>query len=830
MTEARRIKESLRERIVELAQHLFPNGRREGVNWCVGSVEGELGKSFKICIAGPKAGLWGDFAEPEKHSRNLLDLWMRARHADFKAALHQATEWLGQPLNQATKSASKTRSIPAFRTLDDAIVSVERHLKMRATRRDGYQDWTGNEHFVVVRFDGGDTKDFRPFSRNGSGWVISDPPGKLPLFGLPQLMARPDERVFVVEGEKCARELATLGLLVTTSAHGAKSAHKTNWQPLTGRDVVILPDNDPEGSNYARTIAGILQPLSPPLIRKIDNAQTAVVRIVDLPGLPPNGDCAEWLESRDAQTPEDIRAELFALVKNGEVISRIEKSVPLPSGAPEDASADHEEPPRKSAATRLVEYANGFAFFHDPQDRPFVRLEINGHVEVWPVESSKFRKLLAGLYYRRAQKAINRNALADAITTLAGRACHDGPEERIFLRVAPYGENILIDLCDSQWRVVEVTPNGWHIFNESPVAFVRTGSMQALPEPAHHGSIEPLWKLLNMTEEQRRLVAGALLNGFHPQGPYFVLNIVGEQGTAKSSAARIVRSIIDPNENPLRSPPKEERDLLAQAANNRCVALDNLSSLPPWLSDALCRLATGGGHSARTLYTDLEEISLAVKRPVILNGIEDVATRPDLAERVLQIELETIPDQKRISEKELWREFDKQRAVIFSAVLDALVCALRELPNVDLDTLPRMADAALWATAGETAFGWKRGAFIAAYKQNLNEGAIASVEAHPVGVAIRQLIEKQNEWSGEPAQLLETLNTIVTEETRRAKLWPENARSLGHALRRLAAAFRRIGVSVERDKGTRRMIHLCKAREKTSETSASSPREGEKDV
>ena len=63
-------------------------------------------------------------------------------------------------------------------------------------------------------------------------------------------------------------------------------------------------------------------------------------------------------------------------------------------------------------------------------------------------------------------------------------------------------------------------------------------------------------------------------------------------------------------------------------------------SFPPWLSDALCRLATGGGHSARTLYTDLEEISLAVKRPVILNGIEDVATRPDLAERALQIELE----------------------------------------------------------------------------------------------------------------------------------------------------------------------------------------------
>jgi hypothetical protein len=514
---------------------------------------------------------------------------------------------------------------------------------------------------------------------------------------------------------------------------------------------------------------------------------------------------------------------------NHELRSRIGKAE-YESNAMDNGSNDEQISIRKSAATQLVELSNAFAFFHDPRDRPFVRMQIDGHIEIWPVESTRFRKLLAGLYYKRTRKAINRNALADAITTLAGRACHDSSEEPVFLRVAPHDESILIDLCDPQWRIVEVTPQGWRSLEKSPVAFVRTSSMQALPEPEAGGSIAPLWKLLNVTEAQRPLVAGALLNFFHPHGPYFVVNFVGEQGTAKSCAARIVRQLVDPNENPLRSPPKEERDLLAQAASNRCVALDNLSSLPPWLSDALCRLATGGGHSARTLYTDLEEISLAVKRPVILNGIEDVATRPDLAERVLQIELETIPDHKRIAEKDLWREFNRQRSAIFSALLDALVCALHELPSITLNLLPRMADAALWATAGETAFGWKRGTFIAAYRQNLNEGAIASVDAHPIGVAIRQLLEKQNDWSGEPAQLLQALNELVSDEQRHAKAWPENARSLGHCLRRLATALRRVGIEVERDKGTRRTIHLRKAREKTSETSASSTNWAEKDV
>jgi hypothetical protein len=424
-----------------------------------------------------------------------------------------------------------------------------------------------------------------------------------------------------------------------------------------------------------------------------------------------------------------------------------------------------EPPTRKSSATELAEMAAGFDYFHDPQDRAFVRLEVHGHTEVWPVESSRFRKLLGRTYYKKTEKVVNRNALADAITILAGKVCYDGGEEAVFLRVAPHDENILIDLCDEAWRVVEVTPDGWRILDKSPVAFVRTGSMQSLPFPVQgSGSIAPLWKLLNVTKAQRPLVAGALLNHFHPRGPYFVLNFVGEQGTAKSYGAKIMRQLVDPNVNPLRSPPKEERDLMAQAANNWCVAFDNLSSLPVWLSDGLCRVSTGGGHSARTLYTDLEEISLAVKRPVILNGIEDVAARPDLAERALQIEMEEIGKTKRMKEEDLDKIFAEQKPAIFSAILDALVQALRNKQNVKLEYLPRMADAAIWATAGETAFGFKPGAFIAAYAKNLDESAIASVEAHPVGVAILKLLEKQDHWSGTATELLETLNVLASEE------------------------------------------------------------------
>jgi predicted transcriptional regulator len=313
MSDAQRVKHLLRERIAELAQHLFPNGHREGVHWCVGSIDGEPGKSFKICIAGPKAGLWGDFAHSGKHSRSLLDLWMHARNVDFKTALRQAAEWLGLPLNGQTNEDSH-----CWKTLDEAIRATQRMLGC-PTRRDVYHGREGNELFVMVRFDGLNGKQFRPFYRNGSGWIAKDPPGKLPLFRLPELIARHGELVVTVEGEKCACKLATLGLLVTTSAHGAKSAHKTDWQPLAGREVVILPDNDAEGRAYAHIVAGILTHLSPP----------AVVRSIELPGLPSKGDCVDWLGIHDAQTPEDIRAELLAIVRNAEVIREAEESRPL---------------------------------------------------------------------------------------------------------------------------------------------------------------------------------------------------------------------------------------------------------------------------------------------------------------------------------------------------------------------------------------------------------------------------------------------------------------------------------------------------------------------
>ena len=146
---------------------------------------------------------------------------------------------------------------------------------------------------------------------------------------------------------------------------------------------------------------------------------------------------------------------------------------------------------------------------------------------------------------------------------------------------------------------------------------------------------------------------------------------------------------------------------------------DNVSGLPPWLSDTMCRLSSGGGFSVRSLWTNNDEVLFDAARPQILNGIGDIITRPDLADRALFITLKPIPEKKRRSDSELLAAFEAKRPRILGALLDALVVGLRRLPTIKLPELPRMADFAMWATACEQAF-WKEKTFMNAYDENLD--------------------------------------------------------------------------------------------------------------
>jgi Terminase RNaseH-like domain len=143
--------------------------------------------------------------------------------------------------------------------------------------------------------------------------------------------------------------------------------------------------------------------------------------------------------------------------------------------------------------------------------------------------------------------------------------------------------------------------------------------------------------------------------------------------------------------DPVRALPRDERELFTAASHSHVLAFDNVSGLPPWLSDSLCRLTSGGAFSTRRLFTDQDEILFTAARPIILNGIEDIIIRPDLADRAIVLMLAPIAERQRRPEHELWREFELARPYILGVLLDAAARGLHMLPHARLRRLPRMA-------------------------------------------------------------------------------------------------------------------------------------------
>ena len=310
----------------------------------------------------------------------------------------------------------------------------------------------------------------------------------------------------------------------------------------------------------------------------------------------------------------------------------------------------------------------GVQLFHASDGTAYGAVPIGDHSENLRLRNSFLSSWLKRSYYVAAKKTPGAQAVADAVAVLEGVALHDCPVENVQLRVAELDGRLYIDLADPRWRAVDIDAAGWRVVDKPPVRFRRPRGQLALPEPKPGGSLDLLWDFLNVTDEgDFRLAVAWLLAALRPAGPYPLMVLSGQQGSAKSTTARVLRSLVDPNVAPIRAEPKEARDLMIAANAGWTRALDNLSSVPAWLSDALCRLSTGGGFSTRQLYSDDEEVIFDAQRPVILTSIEDVTTRGDLLERSLVLSLPPIPEHKRCPEKDFWDKFDSQNPFIFGA-------------------------------------------------------------------------------------------------------------------------------------------------------------------
>lgn len=653
-----------------------------------------------------------------------------------------------------------------------------------------YTDAEGKLLYQVVRFEPKDFRQRKPDGAGGWEWKLGKVE-KVP-YRLPQVLAAVDagEKIVIVEGEKDVHALEERGVVATCNAGGAGKWKPSYSDHLRGANVAIIADADEPGRKHAAEVAESLQ-----------------------------GIAAEVKVFEPAEGCKDVSDHLEAGHKLGDLVplegarDADEHEAGPPPDTAADAVLDEEDGgSRKTQAQIILEIAfeQGIECWSTPAGDPYTTIPIADHSEHHRMSSRAVRDWLSKIFYEEMEKPPSAQALADAVGVLRGRGLWQGKTHEVHVRHAAHNGNVYIDMGDALWRAIEITPPGWRIVHESPVRFRRPRGLLPLPEPARDGNLEALRAILNVDDTAWTLIAGFTIGAMAPTGPYPILNLQGEHGTAKSEAARRIRALLDPSVAPLRSSPRDERDLAIAASNGRVVALDNVSKIPDVLSDALCRLSTGGGFATRELYSDQEEVLLDYVRPAILTGITEIATRGDLIDRMIQVVLEPIPETERLTEAELEHLWQKIAPAALGGLLDATVVGLARIDEVRLDRLPRLADHARWVAAAEPALGWSPGRYLAALEE-ARDGAIQSaLETSPLTTPITDLAK--DGFTGTAAELLERLNGTVDESVTKRKSWPRSARALSGVLRRLAPDLRTIGVDVtwppREGKARRRLVEV----------------------
>lgn len=459
------------------------------------------------------------------------------------------------------------------------------------------------------------------------------------------------------------------------------------------------------------------------------------------------------------------------------------------------------QPREKNQASKAIDLIiKDCKLVHNQQKEPYAIVQVNCMRQVHSITSKGFSQLVASKYYAAKKSPLSDASIKTVISTLSGRALFEGKQVETFTRIAKAQDGYWLDLCNDQWEVVLITKEGWEIQSgESVPLFPRSQTMKPLPTPQRGGSLDELWKLINIPIEHQLMVVAWLLECLRNDTPHVVLELVGEQGTAKSTTQRLLKMLIDPCAANLKANPKKVEDVWIGATNCHLVSFENISHLSFEYQDALCVLATGGAHATRTLYTNQEETVIELRKPIVLNGISVNVTAQDLLDRSIHIELP--PVNKRLQSNSVDEAFANNYSQLVGAVLDQFVGVLKHLDLVEIADAkkPRMIDFAYLGEALYQANGYSAGRFVNDYQGMRLKGVHRTIESSPVGIALMHFLElNQGGWIGKLQDLLVLLPKPHGETN-----WPRTGKGLGDVLRRLAPALRTLG-------------HECKSHQKQS--------------
>jgi len=676
-----------------------------------------------------------------------------------------------------------------------------------------YTDANGQVIGYVARYDGNGEKEVIPFFNFDvdRGWRAGIPgqlkEQKLPLYNLPKILQNTDKIVVVCEGEKAADAAQKLlpEYVVTTSQGGSSAAKKSDWSVLAGRKVIVWPDADEAGIKYTQDV-----------IRFAEKSGAEIIGIVDFEKLGfklGSGKDAADLDKLDGDLP------LIAVDDFKKRYAKDKKS--------QKETQQGEEKLTQAQILIAIAQSEQVEFFHNEVFDMFAFIRTEG--KVLKIRSKHFKLYLTEKFFNITGKAPNTDSMSQALQYF--EAISLKKRINVHYRIANVDGVFYYDLGNEAGEIVCITPQGYSVEKQEKPVFVRytnTGE-QVIPEDAEPDELFKLFNIIKLkSDADKILLAVYIVTALVPDIPKPVLCVHGEKGAGKSTLLRLLRALIDPAPDPLLTLRTKERDLALALAQNLCAYFDNVSYLSQQQSDFLCRASTGAALAVRQLYTDDEMQIFRTKCCVGISGIHLVANAPDLQDRTITIELERISPQDRVEESDIVQQFEKIRHRLVGAMFNALARAMVIKPFVRLSYTPRMADWAAWGYAVAEALGVGGDVFLKTYIKNTEKINEKLLETHPLASAILAFMEKREEFTGKPSELLDALSEVAETEkiNIKAKSWPKSANVMTRRLREIKSNLEDAGIAIIFGKDSHglrgRFISLQKVRHLTVETVAPS--------
>lgn len=415
----------------------------------------------------------------------------------------------------------------------------------------------------------------------------------------------------------------------------------------------------------------------------------------------------------------------------------------------------------------------------------FAKLRLTG--EVFNLAGKEYLEWMNAYLYEQTGRTLGKGAGQEVISCLSGLARKEAPRS-VNLRFAADKGSYLLDLAQpGNANCVEISPEGWYLRENTNVAFQRPADVMPLPIPLRGGDFDPFWDFINVPDNRRLLFLTWIIDCLRPDTPYMVMELSGEQGTAKSTTQEFTRQLIDPNFVNLRSAPKSSEEAFISAGNSGLVSYENVSGLSKSVQDALCTISTGGGHAKRRLYSNQEEHLIRAMRPVIMNGISTPVTALDLIDRTISIELLPICARKEVSG--LKDRFDAVHPMLLGGLLDVATEALRRLTETEIPVTQqsRFPEFLRLGMAIATVLGLPHEAFLKQFHEARDASISRTIEDNPVATAVM-------EWAKANPGGIQAPATELMHDMRRYQpnfgVWPNTPKAFAEALRRAAPALR----------------------------------------